>query len=316
VLFAPVAALSSRTAAWAWSAANLIVAMIAGGLAARAVRPSASARATLLLILTFLCWSGTRTLLQFTLIALALGVLAWRLAARRPWIAGVCLGLATMKPQVAIAYAAWAVATRRWRVIMGAGLTIAALWTAYCVRAGAGLSHVVVDYVRMLHAMYTGPAAQVGVSELVRLLPARWADVGTACVAAVALGGIVAALATARGPSVVWLPGLVAAGMLVTFRHLSYAFVSLLPAAAYLLLDGNAGAWRRRRWRFWGLQAGLIVDAPTVDRLARRYGGSTGWLDPVLVHFDRGFLAACFVGLVITIWASRAGSPARTRAVD
>ena len=89
---------------------------VAPYLALRHVRPDLSASHAALPIVMFLCWSGSRTLLQFSLLALTFGLASTVLADRRPVWSGVCLGLALMKPQIAAPFLVWAVIARRWNV--------------------------------------------------------------------------------------------------------------------------------------------------------------------------------------------------------
>ena len=90
-----------------WAAANLMLAVTAAYLAVRLVRPGASLHAAAVPVLMFLTWGGFRTLLQFSLLALTLGLAATVLANRRPIVSGVLLGLSLIKPQVAIPFVLW-----------------------------------------------------------------------------------------------------------------------------------------------------------------------------------------------------------------
>ena len=113
-----------------WAAANLMLAVTAAYLAVRLVRPGASLHAAAVPVLMFLTWGGFRTLLQFSLLALTLGLAATVLANRRPIVSGVLLGLSLIKPQVAIPFVLWAVFERRWRQISVAIGTMSAGYVA------------------------------------------------------------------------------------------------------------------------------------------------------------------------------------------
>lgn len=66
---------------------------------------------------------------QYALVATAILVLVFRLLDRRPWLAGVLIGLLTLKPQVGLLFPVLLVATGRWRTFLSAaisGLAIAA----------------------------------------------------------------------------------------------------------------------------------------------------------------------------------------------
>ena len=297
-------------AAWLWAVLNVGLAVVAAFLAARSVRADVSWRQVALLALTFICWSATRSLLQFSLLALVFGLAGWRLADERPWLSGVLLGLATMKPQVALPYCLWAALTRRWRVAPAAVLTTAALWGTYSLRVGASPLNVALGYARTLEAMYSGPQRQTGVSELARLAPAGWADAWTGAVGVAFLFLLLfVTRQTARGRAagrtgidMQGLPGAIAAAVLVTFRHLSYAFVTLLPASAFLLLGDLDRSWPPRRTLFWALQVGLIIDVPTAYRAALGWGFSAGFAEGFFLHFDRGLLLVWAIVLLLAPW--------------
>ena len=324
VTLAPLALLPLVPSAWLWAFFNIALATAAPVVAAKAVRDDARAADIALLTLTFLCWSATRSLLQYSLLTVVFGVLAWRLADRRPWVAGMLLGLAVMKPQAALPFCLWVVFTGRWRLILPSVLTVVMLWLAYCARVGAAPLTVAADYLAIMREMYAGAYQQVGHSEFARLAPAGSADLWRMLTALVTFGLIITTIIPQllRAPHnreglspLPALPGMVAAAVLITFRHLSYAFVALLPAAAWLLLDDEPTSKAARRRAFWVMQCGLIVDVPTVGRLLERLGMPPGSLGTVLGHADRIFLVACLLGLVTLQWVSATQGdtePART----
>ncbi|MEQ1912112.1 MAG: glycosyltransferase family 87 protein [Vicinamibacterales bacterium] len=311
VVLSPLATLPFTLAAWVWAIVNIALALAAAFLAARAVRADAAWRQIALLAATFVCWSATRSLLQFSLLAVVFGLAGWRFADRRPWLAGVFLGLAMIKPQVALPYCLWAVVTQRWRVVPPAVITTAILWGTYCLRVSASPVNVARDYVLTLRTMYTGPEPQTGVSELARLAPAGWADSWTLVTALVttALIALTVVRQSARHPGdgrtrldACGLPGTIAAAVLMTFRHLSYAFVTMLPASAFLLVGVDQVSRRWGQVLFWSLQAGLIFDVPTAYRLALSYGFSAGWAEGLFLHFDRGLLLGWTSAMLLLQW--------------
>ncbi len=217
------------------------------------------------------------------------------------------LGLAVMKPQSALPFCLWVLVTGRWRLILPSVLTVAALWLAYCARVGAAPLTVAADYVAIMRDMYAGPFQQVGHSEFARLAPEGSADLWRMLTALFTFGLITTTVvlqllrAKRRGaghPRFPALPGIVAAAVLITFRHLSYAFVALLPAVAWLLLDEEPVWQRPRRRLFWFMQAGLILDVPTAGRLLEKLGVPLGMVGTMLGHADRIFLVVCFLALV------------------
>ena len=134
VLLSPLSLLPIDIAVPFWIVLNIGLACAAPYLAARFFRPHDSFRAIALPILMFLCWGGVRTLTQFSLLALTLSMVALVLADRRPIAAGIWLGLAMMKPQLAGPVFLWSVFTRRWRVAVASLLVVGC---ALCRLSGA-----------------------------------------------------------------------------------------------------------------------------------------------------------------------------------
>lgn len=311
VVLAPMALLPLQWSAWCWAFLSIALAIVVPAIAARCIRPDVQGEDLALLTLTFLCWSGTRTVLQFTLLPLAFGLLAWQLASRRPWLSGVLLGLALMKPQVALPVCIWAVASRHWRVGLTSAVTVAALWAVYCIRVRVSPDVVLGEWLTALHAIYAGPDPMTGFSELSSLLPGavhdRWSPV-----VVIVLYGLVAGVAMhlfeqdqrdGDANRLSALPGIAFAATLLAFRHVSLAFVSLVPAAAWLLLDGDAATRARRRPLFWFLQVAMIVDLPTIQRRLQFAGVSLGWMDMLMRHADRLFISVVFLALVTLQWS-------------
>ena len=141
VVLSPLALLPIGMAIQAWVILSVVFACLAPYLAARFFRPYDSFRALLLPILMFVAWGGARTLTQFSLCALTFSMAALFLADRRPFAAGVWLGLAMMKPQVAVPVFLWSVFTRRWHVAATSIAVVGALWAVYCLRAQVSPVH-------------------------------------------------------------------------------------------------------------------------------------------------------------------------------
>jgi hypothetical protein len=81
IILSPLALLPTDAIVPLWAGLNLILALAVPYLAIRAVRPSITVREALLPMAMMLCWGGFRTLLQFSLLALAFGLFAMVLAA-------------------------------------------------------------------------------------------------------------------------------------------------------------------------------------------------------------------------------------------
>jgi hypothetical protein len=304
VLLSPLGLLSLRTAAMVWAATNIVLAVITPWLAARLAGREADKPALVLIATTFWCWSATRTLLQFTLLTVLLGLASAVVGQRRAVRGGILLGLALIKPQIAAPFVLWHAMRRNWRVIAVAAVTAAVLTLVYCIRSGTGPLQVAAGYATVLQRYYTGPASMVGASDLRGLLRAvmnpATADL-TASVVAVALlaATTIVGLRVAKGNgTAAGVLALAGVWCLLTFRQLSYGFVLLVPASAYLLSDGHRASW------FWLLQAAMIVDVPTVFRRVKAAGYGAGPLDPLFVHFDRLLLAGLFTLLCVLLLAA------------
>jgi hypothetical protein len=306
VLLSPLGLLSSAVAIPLWASLNLCLAIIAPYLAARFYRPYAPFRVILLPILMFLCWGGVRTLLQFSLLALTLSMAALSLSDRRPMTAGAVLGCALMKPQVALPVFCWALFTRRWRLAITSIGIVAIGFAAFCLWAGADPFFVVRRYGAILASYYTGDGLLAGLSELRPAIRALVTDVSDVdgIVASIAIGlfaGICLAgfqEGSARARVLYAAPPLVACWSLLTFYHLTYGFVILLPVMMMLALN-DAERSPLRTWLFWILQIGMMIDLPGLARLT---GLSRTVFGMALSHADRVLMVCLFAGLAALAW--------------
>ena len=286
-----------------WIGLNVALAVAAPFLAFRAIRPDITWPAAAIPITMCLAWGGFRTLLQFTSLALVLGLACMLVAPKRPRTAGVLLGLALIKPQVAIPFVIWAAFTRRWRVLAVAVICVAAGIALFCMRANVSPVEVIERYIAILGFYYFGDGSMSGLSELRPLLVAASTDFRTTDVlaAAVALVMLLVIAATgvfeSRKCGAVYFaaPPLVALWSLLTFYQLTYGFIVLLPLAAALVLASDRSTLLARRTVFWVLYIALVLDVPT---LVRRLGpalSAPGGPGDLLLHFDRALFAAIFV---------------------
>ena len=307
VALSPLGAIPDRLAVPVWGSINLGLALLAPCLAVRAVCPGATLSAAALPILMFLCWGGFRTLLQFSLLSLTAGLLSMIVADRKPVWSGVCLGLALMKPQMAAPFLLWALFTRRWRVA-GVALGVVAMGTAvFCLRAGANPLDVTLRYADILRVYHTGEPILVGLAQLrplvalvashPALVDALTAAVAVALLAAVCVLGLTEE--KRRAPTRYAAPALAGVWSLLTFYHLTYGFVLLLPAGLLLWSVGDPRTRSVRRRVFWGLQLAMMLDVPGIWGRARHLIAPNRMLDAMLPHFDRGFMLALFGCLAV-----------------
>jgi hypothetical protein len=311
LILSPLALVPPTTAFAMWSIANLALAILAVYLCVRTAAGNAALSTLLAPMAMCLCWGGFRTLLQFTLLSLTCAVASMRTAGSRPVWSGVLLGLALMKPQVALPFVLWSLFTRRWRTVSIAAAAVALGVGLYCLRAQRNPLHVVVGYLAALRGLYTGPDSLSGLSEMRPLIALAVADStivdGLAATCAGALLLAVCALASREARSrptiMISLPALAAVWSLLAFRHLTYGFILLLPVTAMLLwLKDEATEVNRIRIMWW-LQAALMVDLPMLGRWLEPFVPSN--LGTVLSHADRLLALALFVALVRLIFERR-----------
>lgn len=303
VALSPLSLLPGSIAVPAWAALNLVLAVLAPVLAARFVRPRAELTEIMCLLLLFLCWSGTRSLLQFTLLTLVFGLSTLVLADRRPVWSGICLGLALMKPQIGAPFVLWVLFRRRWRIATVGTLVVACGSLLWCARVGADPLRTAVRYLEILGFYYTGEGSLVGVSQLrpliAELAPETAADV-TAAVVSLALLCAISfegfRSGASRSATLYPAPAMAVVWSLLTFYHLTYGFVLLLPVAALLLLDEHRETYRVRLAIASLMQLALMVDVPG---LWRRFGPGAPdtLLTAAIPHFYRLGLAALLVAL-------------------
>jgi hypothetical protein len=304
VLLSPLGLLPLGVAHPLWMLLNIGLVILAPYLAARFYRPHDPFRVILLPMLMFLCWGGVRTLTQFTVVPLAFSMAALSVADRNKIAAGAWLGLALMKPQVAVPVFLWSVFTRRWMMLCSSLAVAGSLFAVFCLWSESDPLFVLGRWGAILARHHTGDAILAGLSEfrpLVARLAGDMSEVDAItwslglgllvwiCIAGVQEGG-------PRKRVLYAAPPMVALWSLMTFYHLTYGFVILLPVLMVLALEDTEPS-RLRRTLFWLLQLGLMFDVPG---LSRRAGlGETALFENVLWHADRALMVTLFAGLVI-----------------
>lgn len=319
VALSPLGILSHAWAVRVWTILNFGLAVSAPHLAVRIVRPGVPWPTIALPILMLLCWGGLRTLLQFSLVTLVFGLLAMRLADRRPVWSGLCLGLALMKPHMGAPFILWAVFTRRLRVsAIGVTVVIAGL-LIFCLRVKADPIAVVQNYAGILHAFYAADEGQlVGLAQLRPLIALAIpdTDVVDAVNITIAIGLLtsICVLGFAEGKQrdslIVSAPPLVGVWSLLTFYHLTYGFILLMPVATLLIFANEPATRTFRRAVFWPMQIALMVDIPgmwpRVAALVSADPGVQAWALPA--QADRilmGALCGCLFVLSVTRLTAR-----------
>ena len=302
LILSPIALLPLGVAIRLWTALNLLLALAAPYLAARVVKPEARTADIAGLTILFLGWSGSKTLLQFTLLTLVFGLAAMLLAERRPRWSGICLGVALMKPQIGLPFLLWVLFTRRWKVTVAATLFVGIASLLWCFRAGADPLDVALRYTQILELYYVKSGGLIGVTQLGpligRLAPASLASVITGLLSAALLAVICVEAYRSREATLLYLvPAMAAVWALLTFYHLSYGLVLLLPVAALLLLTQDPSSMRARHALFWTMQIFLVADFPGLwRRLGPTETGSQLPLDLIQDSY-RFLLLGAFFGL-------------------
>jgi hypothetical protein len=302
VALSPLALLPSQLMVPLWTAFNVCLALVAPYLAARLVVRRPRTDQVVYLTLLFLSWSGARIFLQFSLLMLVLGLAAAILAESRPALSGTLLGLSLMKPQIAAPFFLWTLFTRRWKVA-GVSLAVVAAGTGlYSLRAGTNPVDVAVHYLGILKLYYSGPRAMAGTSQLqpvmTMLFPGTAGDV-LAMLVAGALLALICIEGWKREPMdgrvLYAAPCLAAIWSLLTFYHLTYGFVLLLPVAALLLLAPDSEWARGRRATLWVMQFALMFDVPGIWRRAASFLPDARVMDAIFSNADRMLMVALFV---------------------
>jgi hypothetical protein len=274
VMLAPLGVLPADRAVPVWLAINLMLAVLAVYLAVLIARPAVAGSDLIVPMLMFLCWGGFRTLLQFSLLTLTFGLAAQLTARKHPVWSGICLGFALMKPQMAAPFVLWALFARRARVLVTAAAVAGLGFVVFCGRAAANPVDVVAGYWNILRTYYVDDASGlVGLAQLRPLIVAAVPNASTATVVAWSVaGGLLAAiggwgwLEGRRRTSLMSAPALAAIWSLMTFYHLTYGFLILLPVATLLLWAEDPRTLALRTRTFWLMQAALMVDVPGVWR--------------------------------------------------
>ena len=310
VALSPLALFPAKWAVPGWTVLNLALAVVAPFLAVRVVRPAATLSDAALPMLMFLCWGGVRTLLQFSLLTLTVSLLAMVLADKRPLWSGVCFGLAMMKPQMAIPALAWALFTRRLRPIGVAAALTTAGFALFCLRARAEPVSVVVRYTEILKLLYLGDARVVGLANVRQLLALAVSSTPKVDALSIAIAiamllaiGILGFREGKRRDAVMYsAPPLVGIWSLLTFYHLTYGFIVLLPTAMALLFANELQTARLRKTTLCLLQFGLMVDLPGVWRRIGPLLTVPDVVNAAVPQFDRVLMLAIF-GSVATLYA-------------
>jgi hypothetical protein len=209
----------------------------------------------------------------FLTAALLGGALHW--LDRRPWLAGILIGLLAYKPQFGVMIPLALLANQRWSSIAAAIATVAALVAVSLAVLGGGVWHAFADSMNFTQAIVLEQGG-TGWEKIQSAFSAarNWgADVHTAYAIQIALGLALAA-------TLAWLwhsdaafelkaSALATASLLATPYVLDYDLVVLAIAIAFLARHGLARGFR-------DYEISLLAAAWIVPLLSRGIAGATG----------------------------------------
>jgi hypothetical protein len=89
-------------------------------------------------------------------------------------------------------------------------------------------------------------------------------------------------------------PALAGVWSLLTFYHLTYGFVLLLPLTALLRFSDDVETLVFRTRLFWALQIALMADIPGVWRRIRPLVGAPDWVNAAVPHTDQALMLVLF----------------------
>jgi alpha-1,2-mannosyltransferase len=200
---------------------------------------------------------------------------ALQLLDRRPWLAGVLIGLLAYKPQFGVLIPLALVGSQRWSTIAAAVATIATLVAISFLTLGSGVWHAFIDSMNFTQTIVLEQGG-TGWEKIQSAFSAarNWgADVKTAY-------AIQTALALALAATLAWLwhsdaafelkaSALATASLLATPYVLDYDLVVLAVAIAFLVRHGFARGFR-------DYEISLLAAAWAVPLLSRGVAGATG----------------------------------------
>lgn len=233
--------------AWAW-AGWILACVVLLGLAARGIMPGAAA-----LVAVFCTPSVLLSLGVGQNGALVAALMAWTLLLldRRPALAGVALGLLTIKPQFGLVFPLLLALTGRWRVFAAASATVVAVAAASWIAFGGETWRAFLPMVAGTADLYLAPGSEV-LPKIQSVHAFVMHATGQAALAW-ALHGAVAALALAvvlrlwlrrpEGPEEARAAAAIAAAFLLTPYAWTYDTPVIAIAALFL-----ARAARREGW--------------------------------------------------------------------
>jgi arabinofuranan 3-O-arabinosyltransferase len=185
----------------------------------------------------------------------------------RPFLAGLCLGLTLMKPQLVLPAGAALLLARRWRVLAGWATAGAAMWAA----ASLLNPRWVLEWIPALNGPVGPGSREVDLAHFGTALPSGLRVYGIVILAAAALAGVLLLAWRCRSDLHAAAAVLVAGGVVAAPHALPTDLVLVAVALA---------VWGRARWHDWlGLSVGAAIAALTPPPWPAVVGVlMTGWV--------------------------------------
>lgn len=261
-------------------------------------------------MLLFLCWTSTRTLLQFSALSMTLAF-ASLLLVDTHWVAsGILMGLALFKPHIAGPIALHVMLTGRVRMAIVASAVVLVGWASYDARIGEAPLATASGYWHVIGEQYAGRDGLTGKTSVRQWTRASVDDPGTAdawWVSVSALLLIATAWLARRGPrpatgaDALAGPALLCLWSLLAIYHNTNNLILMLPAFAFLWWLDDERTSPRRWVPLVLLQAVLTFDVPT--RLIG-FTPPSGWIRIAVEDFDRLVAVAAFTYIAV-VWYRR-----------
>jgi alpha-1,2-mannosyltransferase len=272
VAFAPLSRLPYTLAGLVWAAVMLVTYLSCALLIARQAGPASPLRDRRFLVAACLAFPPVWLLFihgQTTMFPFLTFALAWAaLEQRRPFIAGLAMGLLALKPQLGVAIALVALLSREWRMIAGAAASVAMQAAATVWLFGTSIVWTYIttslDVLRTAHVGEVKPYLQHSLRVLTTLLPdpigAPLLAIGSVAV----IWAVWSVWQSTTDPRV--RMGVVVLGSVLVNPHLYVYDATLLVLTGLwigLVLGDEPWFWRRAYW----LTVALLVPTAQFARV-------------------------------------------------
>jgi hypothetical protein len=272
-------------------------------------------------VLMFLAWTPVRVCIwygQTTPLVLLFLCAAMRIADEFPILAGICLGLGTFKPHVAMGFLIVFAFQKRLVSLLSATVVVAGLVWAYCVSVGQSIPAVIGEYYAKLNHIYGGSTFQHGEVDMRPFFVDVFRKYGVAeplfLITCVVLAVVMISLSwrARKQPSAYGL--ILATGLmwsLAVFPFHRYGLLLMAPVILYLLWEPRV---TRRTMRMLAIVIfSILIDVPFLIRHAMVRWGSPriSRLEP-WAHYANRIAIVVFLAIAL-VHLARLGRPVAGR---